>query len=239
MSGLRSRIWKRILSAPSVLFPASVAAVSGLVAVFTGGVWIWVAAVAAGVAVAVVATKLAAGVESLEETALQEETEERSQREEAQFEELQRKLRSDRDHRTKDCLVTAREARKEFMELAKRDGLAHRTLEIGKQFDQLFWATIEQLEHSLKLYDLADRLVDKRRDEILREREVVVSDLLSSADRLRQVTTQLRQISQEEREVDLKPLTDELDASLRIAKRVDERLKELENGPNHDEFLKQ
>jgi hypothetical protein len=216
-----------------------VAAVSGVVAFLSGGVWIWVAVVAAGTAAAAIAIKLSQGVESLESTALQEVEQERLQRENAQFEELQRKLRGDRDHRTKDCFAIAKEARREFLELSKKDGLANRTLEIGKQFDQLFWATIEQLEHSLKLYDLADRLVDSRRDEILREREAVVTDLLSSSDRLRQVTTQIRQISQEEREVDLKPLTDELDASLRIAKRVDERLKELESKPNQDEYLKQ
>jgi hypothetical protein len=38
--------------------------------------------------------------------------------------------------------------------------------------------------------------------------------------------------------LDLKPLQDELDASMRVAKRTEERMRELELEHNHNEFLK-
>ena len=72
----------------------------------------------------------------------------------------------------------------------------------------------------------------------MQERERVILELQSAVDRMRQATAHFRQLTNTAQELDLQPLQDELDASMRVAKRTEERMRELELGHNHNEFLK-
>jgi hypothetical protein len=212
---------------------------TGCIAIASGGVWIAVSIAFAAISLGSVVLKIAAGAEQLEKKAADDLALEKEEHDDLRLKELQKRLRSDRDFRTKDCYNLATQARKDFLELIKTSQGNFAALQFGQQFDQLFWATIEQLEHSLQLYEQADRLVDARRLEILKQRDGVVGDLIGAADRLRQVVEKIRSTSTQNRDVELSSLSKELDDSLEIAKRVDQRLKELESEPNRDEFLKQ
>jgi hypothetical protein len=212
---------------------------TGCIAAISGGVWVAVAVAFGLIAAGSVVLQLASGAERLEKIAATDLAAEKLEQEELRLKDLQKRLRSDRDFRTKDCFNLATQARMDFLTLIKTDQGNFATLQFGQQFDQLFWATIEQLEHSLQLYEQADRLVDARRLGILKERDRVVGDLIGAADRLRQVVEKIRSTSTKDREAELSSLSKELDYSLEIAKRVDQRLKELESEPNRDEFLKQ
>lgn len=239
MTDLRGRIWRRLFGSKKFLIPAAVAVGAGCIASLTGGVWVWVAVAFGLLALGSVAVQLASGVEGLEKQASDDLAKIQLAREEARLSELQTRLRADRDHRTKDCLGLARQARADFQAALNKTESRFAMLQFGKQFDQLFWATIEQLEHSLKLYEQADRMVDAGREKILQERETLVGELAVAADRLRQVADKIRIKSTTDRDADIGILTKELDDSLEIAKRVDQRLKELEIGPDRDGFLKQ
>jgi hypothetical protein len=239
MTDLRGRVWRRLFGSKKFLIPAAVAVGTGCIAAISGGVWIAVAVAFGFIAAGSVVLQLASGAEKLEKIAVNDLAKEKLEREELRLKDLQKKLRSDRDFRTKDCFNLATQARNDFLTLIKTSPGNFATLQFGQQFDQLFWATIEQLEHSLQLYEQADRLVDARRLGILTERDRVVGDLIGAADRLRQVVDKIRSTSTKDREVELSSLSKELDDSLEIAKRVDQRLKELESEPNRDEFLKQ
>lgn len=239
MSDLRSRVWRRLFGSKQFIVPAAVAVGTGCIAAFSGGVWIAVAAAFGLIAAGTVVLKLASGAEQLEKAALNEQTIDKRSQEDVRLADLQKRLRSDRDFRTKDCFQLTTKARNDFFSLVQNTQGNFALLQFGQQFDQLFWATIGQLEHSLQLYEQADRLVDARRKEILAERECVVDDLIGAADRLRQVVDRIRSTATENRETELSSLSKELDHSLEIAKRVDQRLKELESEPSRDEFLKQ
>jgi len=239
MSDLRSRVWRRLFGSKQFIIPAAVAVGTGCIAVISGGVWIAVATAFALIATGSVVLKLAAGAEQLEKVALNDQINDRRSQEDQRLNDLQKRLRSDRDFRTKDCFQLASQARTDFYSLIQKAQGNFAFLQFGQQFDQLFWVTIEQLEHSLQLYERADRLVDARRKEILAEREHVVEDLIGAADRLRQVVDRIRSTAMHDREAELNSLSKELDDSLEIAKRVDQRLTELESEPNRDEFLKQ
>jgi len=239
MVDLRSRVWRRLLGSKMFLIPAAVAVGTGCIAAVIGGVWISFAVMFGLIAVGSLALQLAEGAEKLEQTALQEIVKERREQEDQRLVDLQKRLRSDRDFRTKDCFQLATQSRRDFQAFIETDQGSFASLQFGQQFDQLFWATIEQLEHSLQLYEQADRLVDARRKEILQQRDRVVADLLGAADRLKVVVDKIRSASIQNRDVELGSLSRELDDSLEIAKRVDQRLKELESEPHRDEFLKQ
>ena len=239
MGDLRGRVWRRLFGSKTFLIPAAVAVGAGSIAVLAGGVWVSVAVVFGLIAAGSLIVQLATGVENLEKSAVQELATEKKKREDQTLADLQTRLRSDRDFRTKDCFQLATQARSDFCSFLESNPGSFVFLQFGQQFEQLFWATIEQLEHSLQLYEQADRLVDARRNDILHERDRVVAELLGAADRLRMVVEKIRSTSIQNREAELDTLSRELDDSLEIAKRVDQRLKELESEPNRDEFLKQ
>ncbi|XZE19999.1 hypothetical protein SH449x_005333 [Pirellulaceae bacterium SH449] len=239
MTDLRGRIWRRLFGSKKFLVPAAVAVGAACIASLSGGVWIWVAIIFGLLAIGSVAVELASGAEGLEKKALEELAKIQLAKEEARLSELQNRLRTDRDHRTKDSFGLAKQARADFHFAVTKSNSSFAILQFGKQFDQLFWATIEQLEHSVQLYEQADRLVDARREKILKEREALVEEISLAAERLRQVAEKIRTKSTKERDADIGSLTRELDESLEIAKRVDQRLKELDNGPDRTEFLKQ
>jgi hypothetical protein len=197
-----------------------------------------VAATSFAVCSGVIAYRLAFGFDKITELAANDLDAAQLQVELAQLDKLQDQLRVDRDFRTKDILAAARQLRSEFQELASSPEMKQRAREIGKQLDHLFWTAIKQLDYSLKLFHQADRLVDGQRNLVLQERESVILELQSSVDRMRQVTTHFRQWSNSEQGLDLKALQDELDASMRVAKRTEERMRELEIGHNQNEYLK-
>jgi len=181
---------------------------------------------------------LAFGFEKITELAANDLDAARLEVERNQLDKLQDQLRVDRDFRTKDILAAARQLRSEFQELASSPEMKQRAQDIGKQLDHFFWTAIKQLDYSLKLFHQADRLVDGQRNHVLQERESVILELQSSVDRMRQATTHFRQWSNSEQGLNLKALQDELDASMRVAKRTEERMRELELGHNQNEYLK-
>jgi hypothetical protein len=233
----RKRVWKRLLASPWVVVPLAVGIVATASLVISGSGAV-VAATCFAVCSGVIAYRLAFGFDKITELAANDSTAAQKELEVAQLDKLQDQLRVDRDFRTKDILAATRQLRSEFQELASSPEMKQRANEIGKQLDHLFWTAIKQLEYSLKLFHQADRLVDGQRIHVLQERESVILELQSSVDRMRQATTHFRQWSNSEQGLDLKPLQDELDASMRVAKRTEERMRELELEHNHNEFLK-
>ncbi len=210
MSDIRDRVWRRLFGSKGFVIPAAVAVGTGSIAILSGGVWIAISITFAAIAIGGVILKVAAGAEQLEQQAVDEIALEKWELEERRLKDLQRKLRSDRDFRTKDCYNLAVQARDDFTTIVKSKPGLFADLQFSQQFEQLFWATIEQLEHSVQLYEQADRLVDARRLEILKQRDQVVAELFGAAERLRQVLRRFRSTSNQNREADLGTLTREL-----------------------------
>lgn len=237
MEVARKRVWKRLLASPWVIVPLVVGAVATASLVVSGSGAV-VAAASFALCSGAIAYRLAFGFDKITEQAANDSDLAQRELEISQLDKLQDQLRADRDFRTKDILAAARQLRSEFQELATSPEMKQRANEIGKQLDHLFWTAIKQLEYSLKLFHQADRLVDGQRNLVLEERESVILELQSSVDRMRHATTHFRQWLNSEQGLDLKPLQDELDASMRVAKRTEERMRELELGHNDNEFLK-
>lgn len=217
---MRGILWKKIALSPWILVPATVA----IAAFFVGYPWIAVGACGMAMAsfVGLVTFRLDAMRASIESELVQ--------RQEAgvdrAIEELAVKLRVDRDYRTKDALAMGRAARETFREVASKNELPFQARELQKQFAALFDALLEQLQQSLMLFEQADTLAGESRKGILEQREVCVGEIQSAAQQLKRAAEHLQNLSRSKREADLAPLQQELEASLRIAKRVDERLRE-------------
>ena len=159
--------------------------------------------------------------------------------EEEKLDQLQFRLRSDRDYRTKDYLTLLRTCRSEFEEFAKRPGIVIQSQEIVKQVRQLFWSATEQLEQSLKLHALAERLSGAEKKKIQEQRENTLEEIRESVEHMQSAVQHYQELMNKEQQSDLGSLRDELDASLRVAKRTEERMRELEGSIDYDTHLKQ
>ncbi|MCY2983132.1 MAG: hypothetical protein NTY15_05780 [Planctomycetota bacterium] len=169
---------------------------------------------------------------------LREESEKIVNAEEEKLDQLQFRLRSDRDYRTKDYLTLLRTCRSDFEEFAKRPGIVIQSQEIIKQVRQLFWSATDQLEQSLKLYRLAESLTGDEKKKIQAQRENTLEEIRVSIDHMQSAVKHYQELMNKEQQSDLGSLRDELDASLRIAKRTEERMRELEGSIDYDANLK-
>jgi hypothetical protein len=226
---MRGKLWKKIVLSPWILIPTTVA-----FAAFGLG-YPWIALGACCVALATFVGLVTFRLESMRSAIESDMAEQQAVGLDRVIEDLAVKLRVDRDYRTKDALAMGRAARASFREFASGNELPLQTRELQKQFDSLFGAFVEQLLRSLALFEQADRLVGELREGVLQQRETCVAEIQSAAQQLQKAAEHLENLSRSKREADLAPLQLELEASLRIAKRVEERLREWDNSASSPE----
>ncbi len=241
LKDFRSRIASELLWAPSVALPvvagvsawliswaiegAAVLNMAGLVLVLGSVGWL--------------ATRVIFLTDDVAAKILRDDAEKVIKNEENKLNLLQSRLLSDRDHRTKDYLTLLRTCRSEFEEFAKSPGIVIQSQEIVKQVRQLFWSATEQLEQSLKLHALAERLSGVEKKKVQEQRENTLGEIRESVEHMQSAVKHYQELINKEQQSDLGSLRDELDASLRVAKRTEERMRELEGSIDIDSHLKQ
>lgn len=159
--------------------------------------------------------------------------------EEDRLAEVLRKMRYDRDPRTDDYFMLLRKARDDFNELAEKPQMIVRGLELRSQVNALFWAAIEQLDRSYKVFELSEQLFGEERKNVIARREEILKDVRETVDHLQKAVKQLEQVNDKENSTDLSSLRDELDESLRIAARTEARMRELEGKKDYTDFLRE
>ena len=241
LNGFRSRIVSELLWAPSVALPLVAGASAWLMSWAASGVPLLNVAGLALVlgGVGWMATRVIFLADDVAAKVLRDDAEKVIKAEEDKLDQLQLRLRADRDFRTKDYLTLLRTCRGEFEEFAKRPGIAIQSQEIVKQVRQLFWSATEQLEQSLKLRMLAERLMGDEKKKILEQREHTLSEIRVSIEHMQSVVKHYQELMSKEQNTNLESLRDELDASLRVAKRTEERMRDLEGSLDLESRLKQ
>ena len=241
LADLRSRIAGELIWAPSVVLPIVAGASSWFLSwAVSGSVALNIAGLA-GVLVGVgwLATRVIFLSDDVAAKVLRDEAARIKQAEEEKLDDLLVRLRSDRDYRTKDFLTLLRTCRNDFEEFAKQPGIAIQSQEIVKQVRQLFWASTQQLEQSLQMHGLAERLSGDQRKRMLGQREQVLQDIQESIDHMQSAVKHYQELMNKETRADLSTLRDELDASIRIAKKTEERIREIEGEIDLDDRIKQ
>ena len=241
MTDFRSRIARELLWAPSVALPLVAGTSAWLISWAVGG-----AAVLniAGLALVLggigwLATRVIFLADDVAAKILRDDAAKVIKAEEDKLDHLQFRLRSDRDFRTKDYLTLLRTCRSEFEEFARRPGIVIQSHEIVKQVRQLFWSATDQLEQSLKLHALAERLSGDEKKRILEQREHTLGEIQVSIEHMQSAVKHYQELMDKVQQSDLGSLRDELDASLRVAKRTEELMRELEGAIDFDAHLKQ
>jgi hypothetical protein len=238
---LRKRILREIFVDPSVVLPVVGGASAWLLSwAGAGGSsdllnFLGLAGVLGGIGW--FATRFIFQLDSISEKAMRDLAAEALQREENHLNELQKNLATDQDPRTEQYLILLRENRAELEKIAQTPGIQIRSLEIVKQARELFWAATEQLDQSLKMFRLAQKLSGAEKQGVLVQRERCLSEARESAEHLRDAVSALRQFADKSLERDMDTLQLELAESIDAAKRSEERMRDLQNRPDYERYL--
>ncbi|MEI6527120.1 MAG: hypothetical protein WCP62_13905 [Planctomycetota bacterium] len=239
MEELRKRILREIFVAPSVVLPIVGGASAWLLSWAGGGSDMLNLVGLAGVlgGIGWFATRFIFQLDGLSQKAMQDLATEALQKEETHLNELQKRLATDKDPRTEQYLILLRENRSELEKIAQTPGIQLRSMEILKQARQLFWAATEQLDQSLKMYQLAQRLTGSEKQGVLAQREHCLSEASESAEHLRDALSAFRQFADKNLERDMDSLQRDLTESIQAAQRSEERMRDLQNRPDYERYL--
>lgn len=240
MDVVKRKVISELFLAPSVVLPVVGGISAGLLSWASGGSSYLTGAAIAGIlgGIGWMVTRMIFKVEEITDEAMKAELSKQAGQEAAELDELARKLRTDRDHRTQDYLTLLRSLREEFENAANKPGNRFRSAQIREQVSLVFRAAVEQLQQSYRLWDLSENLVGSARDKVLADREQVLHEIEQTVDRLQATVHQFHDLIKADKQVDLATMRDELDATMRIAKRTEQRMRELENSsPDYESYI--
>jgi hypothetical protein len=159
--------------------------------------------------------------------------------EEARLDQLDRLMSQDKDDRDQDLLRTLRVQRAQFHQIASQPGVVIRSQEILSQFEELYRASVNNLYESYRLLMQSKPLGVNERRILLDERERLLKEIQVSVDFSFSALEQYRSFTKKTVGTDLSSLREELDESIKIAKRTEERLRELDSSPDHPAYLRE
>lgn len=234
-SRFRRKVLLDLVAAPSTLIPAALGASSLLVSLAAdGNTALWAFAGIAGLlgSMGVLATRWIYGADAIMRRAHESLTRADQQAKDRELDELDRRLRTDKDPRPEACLADLRALRDGFQNDATWSaGVGPRSSqEIANKVEKLFQACIISLRRSHDLWETASRMrTADARQSALEQRERLVEEIRASVKQLAKTIDGVRAMSlQQKQDQDLSQVRQELDESLEVARRVEERMQSLE-----------
>ena len=199
----------------------------------TGGVWfgVGIAAVAVGVGSAV--WQLTLGKRSTAEKVIAEIKKESNRAHYDSLRKLQRKLRRDKDPLTGKLLRQLRETHKRMDQMGILTGFRapQWKADIKTKVLDLYESSVKSLENTFDVWNKAQQVSsEESKTTLLENRAKILSEVESSTTHLGKTLDQLQvsDVKTEEPENALAELRLELDRGLEVAKRVEERISELD-----------
>ena len=158
---------------------------------------------------------------------------ERAERD-ARLDTLAARLKRDDDWRTEESLRRLR-ALYELFEREPADG--HSAVTIREKVERLFHAAVEQLERSIELWEKARRLPAGTQRPIVAKRKEAINEVVLTVNHLTKTVEQYHAFQADEsNDNELSKLRAELDATIEVARRADDRIGEIrDTTPLYDE----
>jgi len=179
------------------------------------------------------ATRAIFRTEKITQDTMQELEQRELAAEQAELDRLDELLRQDDDPRDQELLKLLRLHRIEFQEIAKQPGVVARSREVLGRVEQLFRASVNNLYESYRLSEQALKLRTRARQDLLAEREKLLTEIKLTVDQLSASLIEYQRVTKKASGEDLGRMREELEASIQIAKRTEERLRELDSSPNY------
>ena len=176
------------------------------------------------------ATRLIFGLEKITEDAFTYLNEQQRKEQEASLDALGQQLRSDQDPRTQSYLRNLRDLYGSFQADIKEGKIAGSARAVLGKVDKLFRAAVKHLEHSYHLWEAAGRMSGDAKKSLLDERDHVIQEVDATIEHLAKTIEQFHSFRVKENESELAKLRDELEATMRVAQRAEERVAALGEG---------
>jgi hypothetical protein len=241
LNQVRNRVLREIFLAPSVVLPIVGGLSSLLLSWAADGVnWLTLAGLTGVLGgLGWMATRAIFKTESITAETIEKLREQEKAAEESRLDQLDRLMTQDNDDRDQDLLRTLRVQRAQFHEIASQPGVVIRSQEILTQFEELYRASVNNLYESYRLLMQSKPLGTNERRVLLAERERLLKEIQVSVDFSFSALEQYRSFTKKTVGTDLSRLREELDESIKIAKRTEERLRELDSSPDHPSYLRE
>ena len=176
------------------------------------------------------ASRLIFGLEDLTRKAHGYLTEKQKQERDGRLDRLATELRQDDDPRSEECLLRLR---KLYATLEEETPTGNAIL-LREKVDKLFHAAIRQLERSFQLWEKAKRLPGPTKRPLLEERKKAIDEVVLTVNHLTRTVEQYHAFQIKDSDDELAKLRDELDRTLEIARRADERIDAIDIGSARD-----
>jgi hypothetical protein len=232
----RIQVAAKAAATPMVVLPAIAGAGAVLLGLVLGqpaGSLTFLGAVGLLIAGGMAATRLILRSEELARSVHEAAVEDAHEEHEDYLRRLARQLRRDRDDRTGEILRRLHHVHERFREddVLSRAAESAVLLEIREKIEQLYWSCLRSLERSLVMWRAAREMsTPETRQAVLDRREKLVVEVQNGIAHLETTIDQLVAKSlQRDDETDMVRVRDELDVGLQVARRVEERMSELED----------
>lgn len=233
---LRRRVLRKIFLAPTVVLPVVMGMSAWLISWAGDGVSMMNIAGLIGVlgGVGWAATRAIYGIEKFAQQAYDEMSQEAIQAETQQLDQLDQLLCEDDDPRDQELLRMLRAQRAQFREIASQPSLAVRSTEVLARVEQLFRASVKNLSECYQLWLQSQSLGRTEQKALLIEREKLIKEIRVTVEQVQKSLSEYRDLSKRSVGTDLSELRGELESSIEIAKRTEERLRELDISPSRN-----
>src|SRR6056297_2853346 len=173
------------------------------------------------------ASRLVLGLEGMTKRAYEALLQSRQQQQDHSLDELERRLYGDQDHRTETVLRRLRELHRTFTASCRQQTVVAMHHAVIGQVEQIFNASVGQLRRSLELFQVSQKLTGKAQQDILSERERVIREVIETRDHLSITIEQFQSFVTRRNQSELSQLRDELDETLKVAQRTEERMAKI------------
>ena len=177
------------------------------------------------------ATRLIFGVEELTEKATRYLSEKERKERDKKLDQLRARLRKDDDPRTEECLRRLRKLYAIFEEEPAKGN----TVIFREKVDKLFHAAIRQLDQSFALWEKAKRLPGPTKRPLLKKRSEAIDEVVLTVNHLTRTVEQYHAFQMKDSDDELAKLREELDATIEIARRADDRIDAMHTSKSYDE----
>lgn len=235
-SRFRNKILRKLLLSPWTILPTMFGASALISAVLQGkpasiGAFLGICALLG--AIGSLATRWIFGLDKMAAESLREMQIAASRAQEQSLDRLEQRLLRDGDERTENSLRELRELYRVFKDdRAWTKNLTTNTaLEIAGKVDDIFEGCQGSLRRSVELWESASRMrMQETRDTLLRKRERLLNEVNESVRQLAKTVDGVETLSlDKDNSEHLARLRRELDESLDVARRVEERMRKLDS----------
>jgi len=231
MDPVRKKVLWDLVASPLTVLPVFVGLGAGAWSLMTGtSAWLNIGAIASLVTgLSILGVRAVFSADGLTKDAYAELEQKKREKQKKRLDRLRSRLRSDKDPRTQTYLRDLRGLYESFLEDVDDGTLARSARIVMEDVDKLFRAAVKHLEHAYDLWKTASRLSADAEESLMSEREQVIQEVKETIEHLSTSIEQFHAFRIDENETELGKLRDELDQTMQVARRAEERVAALDD----------